>query len=101
MSKIVLISNNKILYDGEVTILKDLYLFGGYIYDKTIKRLTSRDGDKETIVDISKRRITINQRNELIELSITVNYFVEKDNTIEFDYKLERENFNIKIEVGD
>lgn len=101
MPKIKLITNNKVLYEGDVKILKDLYMFGEYIFDKTIKRLISKDYDKETIVDISKKRITINQGEETVDLDIRINYYIEKGNNIEFDYNLDKDNFNVKIEVGD
>ena len=92
MPKIKLITNN---------ILKDLYIFGEYVYDKTIKRLISKDYNKETIVDISKKRITINQGEESIDFKISINYYIEKGNNIEFDYNLDKDNFHVKIEVGD
>ena len=102
MSKrIKLINNDNTLYDGEVNIIKDLYIFGNYVFDKTIKRLISKDKNKETIVDIDKKRITINDNNNSIDLNITLNYYIEKDYYIEFEYFLEKESFKIIIEVGD
>lgn len=102
MSKnIKLTINDNILYDGEVNIIKDLYLFGNYVFDRTVRRIISKDGNKETIVDIDNKRITINERENSIDLSISINYYIEKDNLVEIEYFLEKECFNIKIEVGD
>ena len=102
MSKsIKLIINDNNLYDGEVNIIKDLYLFGPYVFDKTVKRLISKDGTKETIVDIDNKRITINERGNSINLTLSLNYYIEKDSRIEFEYFLDKESFKVIIEVGD
>ena len=90
-----------VLYDGDVKIIKDLYLFGNYVFDKTVRRIISKEGSKETIVDIDNKRITINERGNSIDLPISLNYYIEKDNVIEIEYFLEKECFNVKIEVGD
>ncbi len=102
MSKrIKLINGDNTLYDGELTIIKDLYMFGNYVFDKTVKRLISKDGKKETIVDIDNKKITINESNNSIDLKISLNYYIEKDGYIEFEYFLDKESFKIILEVGD
>lgn len=102
MSKrIKLTSRDAVLYDGKVNIIKDLYIFDKYVFDKTVKRLISKEGSKETIVDIDNKRITINDRGTSIDLKISLNYYIEQDDFIEFEYLLEKEYFKVKIEVGD
>lgn len=102
MSKrIKLTIKDNTLYNGEVNIIKDLYLFGDYVFDRTVKRLISKDGTKETIVDIDNKKITINDRGQSIDLKISLNYYIEKDDVIEFEYFLDKECFKVKLEVGD
>jgi hypothetical protein len=101
MSNIKLIVNDEVLYNGEVKIIKDLFIFGNYVFDKTVKRLISKKGNKETIIDIDNKRVIINENGSSIDISISINYYIEKDNIIEFKYSLKKECFNIKIEVGD
>ena len=44
MSKrIKLTSRDTVLYDGKVNIIKDLYIFDKYVFDKTVKRLISKE----------------------------------------------------------
>ena len=102
MSKrIKLTSRDTVLYDGKVNIIKDLYIFDKYVFDKTVKRLISKEESKETIVDIDNKRITINDRGTSIDLKISLNYYIEQDDYIEFEYFLEKECVKVKIEVGD
>ncbi len=75
-------------------------MFGNYVFDKTVKRLISKDGNKETIVDIDNKRITINNLGNSINFEISINYYIEKDNSIEFEYFLDKECFKVFIEVG-
>jgi len=99
--KIKLISQDNVLYDGEVSIIKDLYLFGNYVFDRTVKRLISKEERKETIVDINNKRITINNENTSLNFNISINYYIENKDNIEFEYILENECFKINLEVGD
>ena len=83
-------------YNGKSEVNKDLISFtdsDSYLIDRTAKRIKKND----MIFDFENGLCIM----EELEFPITVNKYVDKDNFIDIEYKIDKNIFNINIEVGD
>jgi hypothetical protein len=98
---IKLSKNDSVLYLGSFNNIKDLLLFGDYVFDRTVKRLIYKSSKNETTIDIDNKRRVITDFNNEMNLNIDVDYYIENEYFIEFCYYLDDEKFKYIIEMSD